>query len=123
MMYFTFNDQSLPLGRIYLRDQPEINEISYGYYRVRYNEEQLLKQIAYCVEFLSMHYIHIREIGWSKRRCLYYARKKNQPTKLVVDAVDIVDRNGISDSLNPHFTSSTTDILSARSPTSTYGNC
>ncbi len=66
MIYFTFNDQSLPLGRIYLRNQPEINEISYGYYRVRYNEKQLLKQIAHCVKFLSMHHIHIREIGWSK---------------------------------------------------------
>ena len=48
---------------------------------------------------------------------------KNRTTKidkLVVDGVDIVDPKDISDSLNLHFTSVATNLLSARSPTTTY---
>ena len=38
--------------------------------------------------------------------------------KLVVDGVQIVDPKSISDSLNIHFTSVATDLLSDRTPTS-----
>ena len=47
---------------------------------------------------------------------------KNRTTnidKLVVDGVDIVDPKDISDSLNLHFTSVATNVLSAISPTTT----
>ena len=47
---------------------------------------------------------------------------KNRTTnidKLVVDGVDIVDPKDISDSLNLHFTSFATNVLSTRSPTTT----
>ena len=46
---------------------------------------------------------------------------KNRTTKidkLVVDGVHIVDPKSISDSLNIHFTSVATDLLSDRTPTS-----
>ena len=47
---------------------------------------------------------------------------KNRTTKidkLVVDGVDIVDPKDICDTLNLHFTSVATNLLSARSPTTT----
>ena len=54
------------------------------------------------------------------KKVLLSKNKSTKIDKLVVDGVDITDPKGISDSLNSYFTSIATDLLSARTSSSTF---
>ena len=54
------------------------------------------------------------------KKVLPSKNKSTKIDKLVVDGVDITNPKGISDSLNSYFTSIATDLLSARTSSSTF---